>query len=820
MRSRSTISGFLSLLCFAPTTLFAAGTTLPAQIDISATLDASGSPYFADGDVTVKAGVTLTIGTGVVVVLAQGASLIVDGTLVARGTQAKPITFSPAVADQPWTSIRFSNASTDAVLDNAANYSGGSILEYVIVSGAGNGGAAAITLDRAQPYLSHLDVENMPAGGIRGSGLDGTLVLRDSVIANNNAAGTADCGGVCLQGFGSVYPAKLLLLNNDISGNHVSDQGGGVKLQAFREADIQDNRISNNFSVLGGGGIFIDTLYAGKSQNLVHGNQLIKNSALSPQQASSGGGLTVINANIIITNNLIRDNEADTGGGLWYMGNNPPPASASEYLADVTGNVFYNNTAHDNAGGIFVNSIGQTFTVAVNIDGNLLVGNNIADQISHGGAIDLHNGHISIVNNILADNTAHDYGGAINSTADGSGNNELRHNLIMGNGSYSSVLKLSNSFTVAANTVYRNLILSAAAQSNPAGAIFEFSKSASSVTGNNFAGNSSSLLITYADANNPGSSLSAANNWWDTLDTKAIHNGAFVTIDPIAGDWLSDAPLTPPDNFSIVNDNNNLTLRWDANPQANVAGYIVYWGAPDGLQFANAQNVGNTTSHTLQFTSAEALNVAVAAYTDTYNEAADNPATLVNENQTSGSQSWYSKILTASADTADLMVDFKDTPALLDLNQAFGFTLVAKNQGPNPAQNVNININPSSTGVIIDTIPANCVKNTESGAVTCHVDTLNVESVEIALGGVVTGDVTSAAITAAIDSTQPDFNRADNEKVLNLPLNLPDQSGRQKKGSHKKSKSWFGALDPALMVVLLALLAVRLGSGAARRRAA
>lgn len=55
----------------------------------------AGSPYRVSGDVVVPAGQVLTVDPGVVVEFAGVADgLYVDGTLVARGTAAAPITFT------------------------------------------------------------------------------------------------------------------------------------------------------------------------------------------------------------------------------------------------------------------------------------------------------------------------------------------------------------------------------------------------------------------------------------------------------------------------------------------------------------------------------------------------------------------------------------------------------------------------------------------------------------------------------------------------------------------------------------------------------
>ena len=42
----------------------------------------------------------------------------------------------------------------------------------------------------------------------------------------------------------------------------------------------------------------------------------------------------------------------------------------------------------------------------------------------------------------------------------------------------------------------------------------------------------------------------------------------------------------------------NLTLAWDANPEPNIAGYVVEWGTA-AAPFSNSATVGNVTTWTL-----------------------------------------------------------------------------------------------------------------------------------------------------------------------------------------------------------------------------
>jgi hypothetical protein len=136
--------------------------------------------------------------------------------------------------------------------------------------------------------------------------------------------------------------------------------------------------------------------------------------------------------------------------------------------------------------------------------------------------------------------------------------------------------------------------------------------------------------------------MNAENNWWGTTIISDIDSLIYdyyddtteckVNYTPFLTSVDSIAPVTPVRN--VVKENlggGNVKITWAANPEADIAGYKIYWGNPTGYSFSNHLNVGNITSYTLtgfNFTDT----IAVTAYDTQANDSLD---------QCQCHESWY-----------------------------------------------------------------------------------------------------------------------------------------------------------------------------------
>src|ERR1051326_5531496 len=76
--------------------------------NVSGTWSNTCNPYIATANLTVPSGQTLTIQPGVILVVGEGLNMNVNGTILAVGTCAQPISIKGATPSQYWDTIKVS----------------------------------------------------------------------------------------------------------------------------------------------------------------------------------------------------------------------------------------------------------------------------------------------------------------------------------------------------------------------------------------------------------------------------------------------------------------------------------------------------------------------------------------------------------------------------------------------------------------------------------------------------------------------------------------------------------------------------------------
>src|SRR5690606_32734966 len=174
------------------------------------------------------------------ILMAPGATLQIEGTLVARGTPECPIVFtsqseSPARGD--WARVFFTPTHTGATVDANGAYVSGSILEHVEVLYSGGVGAGIVIEGARAPSLSHIRVAQSAGHGLDARGRHFTV--RDSVFEDNAQNGMS----------GSQTPYNVpVLLRSVFRGNGGNGAQLGASCCGSTTSTVRDNVFDSNGS--------------------------------------------------------------------------------------------------------------------------------------------------------------------------------------------------------------------------------------------------------------------------------------------------------------------------------------------------------------------------------------------------------------------------------------------------------------------------------------------------------------------------------------------------------------------------------------------
>jgi len=160
---------------------------------------------------------------------------------------------------------------------------------------------------------------------------------------------------------------------------------------------------------------------------------------------------------------------------------------------------------------------------------------------------------------------------------------------------------------------------------------------------------------------------SGMNNWFDKTTTNSIDSIIFdynddtalthFSYQPFLASPDTTAPETPPTGV-VKSDvgGGNIQITWNPNPDADLAGYKVYWGTFNGYSFTNSVDVGNVTTYILSGANI-GDSIGVTAY--------DHEASNIND-QCECHESWFTpaQMVTAVADPKqDRLFNFFPNPA-------------------------------------------------------------------------------------------------------------------------------------------------------------
>jgi hypothetical protein len=561
------------------------------------TLRVLDTPHTLNGSLLVSANVKLALEPGVVLQVEPAMAIVVGGLIEARGTLLAPIRFTSRTATpQPgdWGGLVFTDATVDAQYDANGNYVSGSILEHAIVEYAGadlGTGPAALRLADAAPFVNFTTIRNN-----RGDGIHAALApTRHSSprIANSTVSGNT-------RGIFASTPGNTILLDSNTVSDNTED--GVVFNETAMEiagaATVRNNLISGN----GGDGLraisngtvaILSNTFAGNRRGIAitnnrNGVLSITGNLIQNNQPLGGMFVNPDGAIAISRNTVVFNTHEATGGGLHMSG------SSGSGVATITRNVFANNAAAIDGGGAYLDWTESRPS-----------------------------GQSTIANNVFAGNVAPQ-------------NAAARLGLLQ-----------NYDYFFTANTVTQN-------RSTTAGtaAVAAHIKATLTARQNNWFNNTATYTLENVTSNT-APALDAAGNWWGTSNQPTIQSAIYdfsddstrgvVTFAAALASASVSAPISPPSNFVVVAVNRTLSLTWNTNPEADLAGYKVHYSTTlDGLQggypYTTTIDVGNVTNYVLAGLSTGNYFVSITAY----DSSRDNQTDLID-----GNESWFASQVAA-----------------------------------------------------------------------------------------------------------------------------------------------------------------------------
>jgi hypothetical protein len=187
--------------------------------------------------------------------------------------------------------------------------------------------------------------------------------------------------------------------------------------------------------------------------------------------------------------------------------------------------------------------------------------------------------------------------------------------LITGNVIVSAEDGITLSSQISGHTLQHNLVTGTAGDFI---ALHNHNASNMTVVGNNFIPTTGQLVKNYG-----ATDITMTGNWWGTADLGTLATLIWdyydnfelgkAIIDPVLTGPSTDAPISPPTNVVKSSVEGGIQITWDANPEADVAGYRVYYGTRTAFTWEASSEAGNALTFTLPGASLDDV-IAVSAY--------------------------------------------------------------------------------------------------------------------------------------------------------------------------------------------------------------
>ena len=337
---------------------------------ISGTLSSSGSPYVVSEYLVIENDSTLFVEPGVELLLHNYSGILVNGELLAEGTEGDSILITKFQEWDTGKGVRF--------------IEGGGTLSFCRIEQCRNLDGGGIYCLNSTLSILNCRISGNTADGYGGgiSCLGSSPTITNCTITGNLAS--RDGGGI--YGDSSSQPA---ITNCTIEWNTADDYGGGICCEASSSPSITECTITGNMSGSGGGINCYDDSFP-----------IISNCTITGNLASGdggGGGIFCSSAfPSIVTCTIAGNTASNYGGGIYCRDSSPAITTCT-----ITG-----NTVRLDGGGIYCYDNSSPDITHCTIEGN--------QAIDSGGGIYCEMKSSPLIRDCtIGENTAIDYGGGI-----------------------------------------------------------------------------------------------------------------------------------------------------------------------------------------------------------------------------------------------------------------------------------------------------------------------------------------------------------------------------------------------------------------------
>ena len=284
----------------------------------------------------------------------------------------------------------------------------------------------AIQVSNASPLIQdNIIINNVSCNNAAGaiSLSNSAAVIRGNIISNNssNLCGFSTFGGAILLSGTGGFGATAQILNNTITNNQDSSEGGGGIAVWEGNVLIQGNTIENNSTSGNGGGIFIQNNFSSADivQNVVAGNSgitgggiyefanfngqsplILNNTVANNSSASAGTALFVdgADANVTVTNNILVDSAGLPAVACGTSSGQAPKFVSNDAVSLVPNTPAYGGSCPDATGldrnikqdPQFVNAAGNNYHLQPSspvIDAGLIADNEPGQDLDGNGRV-------------------------------------------------------------------------------------------------------------------------------------------------------------------------------------------------------------------------------------------------------------------------------------------------------------------------------------------------------------------------------------------------------------------------------------------------